>query len=335
MRSGILGEKPEHQDASLKVRSLNCGIMSFTNNAGRARHSVRAAAGQFTRSAGRGLPALPVLPWLFVKGIIPLNWLLAGAAFWLVLAAASAHAQNATINWYRVANGGGVSTGNGCTIMGTIGQAEPGLVQAGNVTVAEGFWSADAVVPPKGSLQVTLAPAGAVSAGAQWQVDGGVWQTNGVTVSGLAVGSHTVAFNAVSGWITPPNQIVTITDNNTTTTSGTYILGGFTFTVNGTAITISGYSGPGGVLAIPSTLAGVNGTVTAIGQSAFQGVSGLTSVTIPDGVTSIGDSAFYGCSGLRSMTIPSSVTTIGADAFEGCSDLTAVTIPGSVNSIGD
>ena len=57
-----------------------------------------------------------------------LNWLLAGAAFWLVLAAASANAQNATINWYRVANGGGASTGNGCTIMGTIGQAEPCLL---------------------------------------------------------------------------------------------------------------------------------------------------------------------------------------------------------------
>ncbi len=77
------------------------------------------------------------------------NWLLVGAAIWLVLAAASAHAQNTTINWYRVANGGGVSTGNGCTIMGTIGQAEPGFVQAGNVALAEGFWSADAVVPPK------------------------------------------------------------------------------------------------------------------------------------------------------------------------------------------
>jgi hypothetical protein len=45
--------------------------MSFTNNAGRARHSVRAAAWQRTRSAGRGLPALPILPSLFVKGIIP------------------------------------------------------------------------------------------------------------------------------------------------------------------------------------------------------------------------------------------------------------------------
>jgi hypothetical protein len=38
-----------------------------------------------------------------------------------------------------------------------------------------------------GSLQVTISPAGAVSAGAQWQVDGGAFQNSGATVSNLAV----------------------------------------------------------------------------------------------------------------------------------------------------
>src|SRR5260221_11645564 len=36
--------------------------MRMTDNLGRARHSVRAASCQSTRSAGRGLPALPVSP---------------------------------------------------------------------------------------------------------------------------------------------------------------------------------------------------------------------------------------------------------------------------------
>ena len=49
-----------------------------------------------------------------------------------------------------------------------------------------------------------------------------------------------------------------------------------------------------------------------------------TSYTIPDGVTSIGDRAFYGCSGLTSIEIPSSVTSIGSYAFDGCSSLTSV-----------
>ena len=78
-----------------------------------------------------------------------------------------------------------------------------------------------------------------------------------------------------------------------------------------------------------------DGSVTSIGWYAFEGCSGLTSITIPDSVTSIGSSAFWGCSGLTSITIPDSVTSIGNSAFHGCSGLTSITIPDSVTSIGD
>ena len=71
-----------------------------------------------------------------------------------------------------------------------------------------------------------------------------------------------------------------------------------------------------------------------LGNYAFKGCSGLTSMIIPSGVTAIGKEAFYGCSGLTSLTIPSSVTEIGELAFEGCSGLTSMTIPSSVTSIG-
>ena len=78
-----------------------------------------------------------------------------------------------------------------------------------------------------------------------------------------------------------------------------------------------------------------DGSVTSIGDYAFSGCTGLTSVTIPDSVTSIGGYAFYRCSGLTSVTIPDSVTSIGGYAFCGCSSLTSVTIPNSViTSIG-
>lgn len=52
-----------------------------------------------------------------------------------------------------------------------------------------------------------------------------------------------------------------------------------------------------------------------IGDSAFDGCSGLISVTIPDNVTRIGGGAFYGCSSLTNISIPDSVTSIGEFAF--------------------
>ncbi|MCI7429329.1 MAG: leucine-rich repeat domain-containing protein, partial [Bacteroidales bacterium] len=76
-------------------------------------------------------------------------------------------------------------------------------------------------------------------------------------------------------------------------------------------------------------------SVTSIGFGAFEDCSGLTSVTIPNSVTSIGDEAFYYCDGLTSVTIGNSVTSIGDYAFVDCSSLTSVTIPNSVTSIGD
>ena len=76
-------------------------------------------------------------------------------------------------------------------------------------------------------------------------------------------------------------------------------------------------------------------SVTDIRPNVFFKCTGLTSVTIPDGVTTIGGSAFFGCSGLTSVTIPASVTFIGNLAFSGCSGLTSVTIPASVTFIGN
>ena len=61
-----------------------------------------------------------------------------------------------------------------------------------------------------------------------------------------------------------------------------------------------------------------------IGDYAFFGCSGLTSLTLPSGVTEIGDYAFSGCSGLTSLTLPSGVTKIGGYAFSGCSGLTSI-----------
>jgi len=107
----------------------------------------------------------------------------------------------------------------------------------------------------------------------------------------------------------------------------------FSYTTNTGTITISRYTGPGGAVAIPSTISGLR--VTSIGDDALDDFITLTSVTIPDSVTSIGNDAFYGCTGLSSVTIPDGVTSIGEGAFSGCSGLASVTIPSSVTNIGE
>ena len=72
-----------------------------------------------------------------------------------------------------------------------------------------------------------------------------------------------------------------------------------------------------------------DGSVTSIGNSAFNGCSSLTSITIPENVTSIGSSVFVECSSLASITIPDSITSIGNSAFNGCSSLTNITFNGT------
>ena len=79
---------------------------------------------------------------------------------------------------------------------------------------------------------------------------------------------------------------------------------------------------------------GVEYPVTALGDNAFNGCSGLKSITIPSSVTSLGDDCFQSCSGLTSLTIPSSVTSLGEFCFSYCHSLTSITIPSSVTSLG-
>ena len=84
----------------------------------------------------------------------------------------------------------------------------------------------------------------------------------------------------------------------------------------------------------------IPGSITSIGNYAFQYCSSLTSVTIPESVTYIGECAFEYCSNLTSLTIPEGVTSIGNYAFSNCSSLAVVYYGGTENqwnsiSVGD
>ena len=56
-------------------------------------------------------------------------------------------------------------------------------------------------------------------------------------------------------------------------------------------------------------------------------IAGCKNTIIPNSVTSIGERAFSGCTGLTSIEIPNSVTSIGWAAFLGCTSLESIILP--------
>lgn len=109
----------------------------------------------------------------------------------------------------------------------------------------------------------------------------------------------------------------------------------FTYTTNSpdtNTVTITGYTGSGGAVEIPSNILGK--AVTRLGNSSFEFCGSLTSIIIPDSVTIIGASAFHGCSNLANAVIGNGVTDIYGMAFVGCV-LTNAVIGDSVTNIGE
>ena len=74
-------------------------------------------------------------------------------------------------------------------------------------------------------------------------------------------------------------------------------------------------------------------SVTSIGNSAFEGCSNLTNVTLRKGISIIGKYAFRNCGLLKNIEIPDTVLTIDEGAFQRCGNLKKVTIGSSVRSI--
>ncbi len=66
---------------------------------------------------------------------------------------------------------------------------------------------------PYGSLVIVLDPAGARTAGAQYNIDGGAYLDSGTT-NALPPGNHIITYKALSGWTAPSNETVTITSGN-------------------------------------------------------------------------------------------------------------------------
>jgi hypothetical protein len=79
----------------------------------------------------------------------------------LLAVTAAAHAQQYSINWYKIAGGGGTSTGATYQVSGTIGQPDAGgAMSGGNYSVTGGFWSLIQVVQTPGAPLLSISYSG-------------------------------------------------------------------------------------------------------------------------------------------------------------------------------
>jgi hypothetical protein len=131
------------------------------------------------------------------KLILSLCWLVSSLGF----------AQQYSIDWYKVAGGGGTSTGGTYQVNGTIGQPDAGVPMAGgNYSLTGGFWSLVSVVQTSGLPNLTITHAG-----------------NSVIVSWPNTGSYTLQQNGnlavPAGWTTSGYSITTGNGTNSITIS--------------------------------------------------------------------------------------------------------------------
>ena len=123
----------------------------------------------------------------------------------LLLVAVATHAQQYTIDWYKIASGGGTSTGATYSLSGTIGQSDAsGAMSGGSYSLTGGFWSLISVVQTAGLPVLTVTHSG-----------------NTVTVSWPATGSYTLQQNGnlatSGGWTTSGYSISTANGTNSIT----------------------------------------------------------------------------------------------------------------------
>ncbi len=104
------------------------------------------------------------------------------------------------------------------------GQCTVPFPNSGFVAVAAGG-SQSLALGIEGTLQVTINPSEAVTAGAQWRVTDeadGVWHDSGTSQSLRTGENYTVEYKVLAGWQEPTSQTVSIGENTQTSLTGVY-----------------------------------------------------------------------------------------------------------------
>jgi len=114
-------------------------------------------------------------------------------------------AQTYSIDWYKIAGGGGTSTNGQYSVSGTIGQPDASMaMSSGQYSVSGGYWSLINVVQTAGLPNLIITHAGST-----------------VTVSWPNTGSYTLQQSAnlasVNNWATSGYSITTANGTNSIT----------------------------------------------------------------------------------------------------------------------
>jgi hypothetical protein len=113
-----------------------------------------------------------------------------------LLVPAIGFAQQYSIDWYKVAGGGGTSTGGTYTVSGTIGQHDAGgPMTGGSYSLTGGFWALISVVQTPGMPDLTITFVSPNSVKVSWPNTGtytlqqrssftsGGWTTSGYSIT--------------------------------------------------------------------------------------------------------------------------------------------------------
>ena len=123
----------------------------------------------------------------------------------LLLIAFNLCAQQYSVDWYKIAGGGGTSTNGQYSVSGTIGQPDAGgAMTGGNYSLTGGFWSLISVVQTSGAPKLNISHSGNtvtvywqdvsgwslqqnnnLSLSGNWSASGGVTTSNGTNYLNL------------------------------------------------------------------------------------------------------------------------------------------------------
>ena len=107
-------------------------------------------------------------PVMKTKLIAALSFFILPSAFCL-----RANAQSYSVDWYKIAGGGGTSTGGTYAVSGTIGQHDAGgPMTGGNYSLTGGFWALVSVVQTPGAPTLYISHSGNTVT-VSWQIVSG------------------------------------------------------------------------------------------------------------------------------------------------------------------